>query len=195
MITAKPGTRFYDALRYIEPAIGRMPYGWWTSGAVPDGAPAYAINAPAPPIRELFGRTIFCAGVPNLMLRRVGKRIPTRGNASFDGGVGAYFWSSLYGPGYFTGYDEPFDLEKAKRWARESRSGVLIGRFYRGSRDQGHVAVLLPSGYVLQSYDGGNGRPGLNWQHTVEASHAGWYYETMCHSSQWIDYAGDEVRS
>jgi hypothetical protein len=136
------------------------------------------------------GKGIFCAGVPNLFLRGVGKRVPTRGNPYYDGGVAAYFWSPLYGNGYFTGYDEPFNLAKAKRWAQETRSGVLIGREYRGEAllDQGHVAILLPSGYVLQSNVG----DGLNWKWTIEESHAGGFYTRMVHPTNWIDYEGDE---
>ncbi len=35
---------------------------------------------------------------------------------------------NIYGPGYFEGYMEAFDLQEAKRWAQETRSGVLLGR-------------------------------------------------------------------
>ncbi len=81
----------------------------------------------------------------NLFFRAMGKKIPTRGNPNFDGGVAAYA-GGYYGPGYFEGYSEPFDLQKAKSWARETRCGVLLLRPYWNASlsGQGHVAILLP---------------------------------------------------
>lgn len=192
VLKSKAGTRFRTALDYVIPAVGRTDYRWWTSGIVPDGPPAYAVSLPAPDIDYVIREGIFCAGVANIMLRRVGKRIPTRGDHRFDGGTVAYWGNSTFGPGYFTGHDEPFILEKAKRWARETQSGVLLGRRYRdANHDQGHVAILLPSGYVLQAFPN-NWGPDLNWDYTIEQSHAGWYYERMAHPRQWINYKGDE---
>jgi len=40
--------------------------------------------------------------------------------------VAAYFYTSAFGglgPGFFTGVDVPFNLARAKKWARETRSG------------------------------------------------------------------------
>ena len=51
-----------------------------------------------------------------------------------------------------------------------------------------HAAILLPSGYVLQVYPA----KGLNWEHNIEESHDGGYYQVMVHPSNWIDYDGDE---
>jgi hypothetical protein len=98
----------------------------------------------------------------------------------------------MWGAGYYTGFDEAFNLAKAKKWARDTRSGVLIGRAYQSVFAQGHVAILLPSGFVLQSFDGGGGWPGLNWDFTIEQSHDGGFYTRMVHPANWIDYKGDE---
>src|SRR5215216_724348 len=134
-----------------------------------------------------------------------GKSIPTRGNAFYDGSVAAYFYTSAFGglgPGFFTGVDVPFNLARAKKWARETRSGVLIGRSYRNNSlaGQGHVAILLPDSKVLQSFQfGADGEPGLNADYTIEESHAGGYYEIMGHPKDWINhdkgkkFAPDEV--
>jgi predicted chitinase len=194
MLTAVEGTKFYEGLQYIKPAIGRTRYVFWQGGDVPARGPAWAINLPVPRIDEVISEGIFCAGVSNLFLRKVGKRVPIRnGFEQFDGGIAAYFGDNIYGPGYFEGYMEPFDLQKAKRWAEETRSGVLLGRkFVWNSISQvaseGHAAILLPSGYVLQAYPA----KGLNWEHTIEESHDGGYYQVMVHPSNWIDYDGDE---
>ena len=87
--------------------------------------------------------------------------------------------------------DVPFNLGTAKKWARESGSGVLVGRSYRcdSLAGQGHVAILLPDGKVLQSFQfGADGEPGLNAEYTIEESHAGGYYEIMVHPKDWIDH-------
>jgi hypothetical protein len=51
---------------------------------------------------------------------------------------------------------EPFNLQKAKQWTADTRSGVLLGRKFVWTptgqvASQGHVAILMPSGYVLQA--------------------------------------------
>src|SRR5919112_5960381 len=101
-------SRFDAALEWINPLVGKMPYGLWTGGIVPPGSPAWAINCPPPSRSYLALYRIFCAGVPNLMLRFVGKKVPTYGNAYYDGGMVAY-WS------YFEGYHQSFDLQAVRR--------------------------------------------------------------------------------
>jgi len=192
---------FWDAIDYLRPAIGqkRTPYWVWEDGIVPDGPGAFAINRPVPSIEYVKGEPgIFCAGVTNLILRHAGKRVPTRGSLAFDGGLAAYF-HGMYGDGYYTGFDEPFDMAKAKKWADEMNCGVMIGKGYYGTGldSQGHVAVLLPKHtdgkyYVLQSYGGYPKWPGLNWDATIEQSNAGGYYKRMVHPENWLLYEGDE---
>jgi hypothetical protein len=179
---AKAASRFDAALEWINPLVGKMPYGLWTGGPVPSGSPAWAINAPPPSRSYLARNRIFCAGVPNLMLRFVGKRVPTYGNPYYDGGMVAY-WS------YFDGFHQPFDLHAVRR-------GDLLLRRYRNVEDQGHVAVALGDGadaLLLQSYwSHGDGLPGLNKLITVRTSHAGYYYERIVRVNNWINYRGDE---
>lgn len=198
MITSREGTRFRAGLDYLLPAIGRGYYRWWIGGPVPDGAPAYAVNRPPPAIEAVIRDGLFCAAVPNLMRRSVGKIVPTNGNPLYDGGIGAYFGDAAsregkFGPGYFEGWWTRFDAAQARQWAANTRSGVLIGRLYRDTRDQGHVAIVLPSGFVLQCYPFAT-EPDLNWNHTVEQSHAGYYYEVMLHPSNWINHSEGEWR-
>ncbi len=188
------GTNFARGYKYVRHLINNMKYWVWTHGNVPEGEGAYAVDKPLPPVEHLKGKKIFCAGVPNLIRRGAGKPIPTRGDTRYDGGIAAYFYTSAFGglgPGYFSKLDVPFDLAKAKKWARQTRSGVLVGRCYRGDTlaGQGHVAILLPDGKVLQSFQmGDDGHPGLNTDFTIEQSHAGGYYEVMVHPDAWIDH-------
>jgi predicted chitinase len=200
LLTAKPGTNFYKGLSYVKPLIGNMLYWVWVGGTVPDGEGMYAVDEQLPPSSQLIGYGINCAGATNLFFRAAGKRVPTRGNTDYDGGVAAYFYSdtinSQFGTkGYFEGYAKEFDLGTAKQWAEDTLSGVLIGRSYEGETlgGQGHVAILLPSGYVLQSFQyNWNGQPGLNWDYTIEESHQGGYYQWMVHPKDWIDYEDPE---
>ena len=73
-------------------SVSGAPYVWWTEGEVPAGSPAWAENAPPPPPEEVIAQGCFCAGVPNLLLRAVGKEIPgyQEGDEPFDGGTLAY---------------------------------------------------------------------------------------------------------
>ncbi len=183
---------------YLDKIVG-TPYSWWTGGKVPDGAPAWAKNGPPPPAADVRGTSCFCAGVTNLARRAVGLEIPTLGNQDYDGGVVAYFGSTDAAPpvfprrGYFEvhGKQRRFALEEARRpW-------TLIGRKYRNVGDQGHVAIVLPNGKVLQSYDAGGGRPGVNKDATLERSHNGGYYEVMVRAEDWLlplDYDRKEPR-
>ena len=194
------GTFFAEGFKYVMQLNGRMKYWVWSSGPVPDGEGAYAVDKPLPPVDQLMGKRIFCAGVPNLFRRAAGKSVPTRGNRNFDGGIAAYFYTSAFGglgPGFFSGVDVPFHLATAKKWARETGSGVLIGRSYRNNSlaGQGHVAILLPDGKVLQSFQFGvDGEPGLNTDYTIEQSHAGNYYEVMAHPKAWINHDKGQIR-
>lgn len=187
-LTVSQNTRLYKFIRYIEPAVGKASYWVWKGGDVPDGPGAYAFNGKVPDISVIIREGLFCAAVPNLALRCDGKLVPTKGNPHYDGGIAAYF-TGFYGPGYFSAYDVPFDLAKAKQWATETRSGVLLGKGYWGPQlsQQGHTGILLPSGYVLQS----QAIPGLNWDSHIDYARERDYWATggvMVHPKNWIEY-------
>ena len=137
------------ALAYVTRLDGTTPYGWWTGGSIPLGAPAWAEDSPPPLVANVQNSSCFCAGIPNLMLRVSGRPIPCLSIHPPDpecgeccGGTGAY------GRNY-SSVATPFDLRQ--NYSR----GTLLGRPYRSVSDQGHVAVLLGSGRgarLLQSY-------------------------------------------
>jgi predicted chitinase len=171
------------AIDYGLSIVG-APYVWWTDGPVPDRSPAWAENAPPPPPEEVINEGCFCAGVPNLMLRVVGGELPTLGNELYDGGCLAY-------GEYYYNVAEPFDINE------DYPPGTLIGRYFTWERsangDQGHVAVVLEDGYLLQSYDGdGYGYPGVNAATHIVDSHAGYYYEYAVRPENWIGLDEDE---
>jgi hypothetical protein len=67
-------------------------------------------------------------------------------------------------------------------------AGTLIGRYYRNTYDQGHVAVVLANGRVLQSFANARGGrwPGVNSTYTVAQSHDGGYYEYAVRPKDWL---------
>lgn len=184
-----------EAREYIDKIIGTR-YTWWRSGPVPDRGPAWAKNGAPPSPAEIRKEGCFCAGVPTLARRAVGLPVPTLGNQLYDGGICAYFGSANDAApvfprrGYFDVHDRarPFDLEEAAR-----HPWTLIGRKFRDAYDQGHAAIVLPGGKVLQSYPAA----GVNDEVTLERSHAGGYYEVMVFPEDWLlplDYkeSGDD---
>jgi hypothetical protein len=46
---AEAASRFDAALEWIDPLVGKMPYGLWRGGPVPSRSPAWVINRPPPP--------------------------------------------------------------------------------------------------------------------------------------------------
>ena len=181
-----------EAREYLNKIIGTR-YTWWKSGPVPDRGPAWAKSGAPPSPAEIREEGCFCAGVPTLARRAVGLPVPTLGNQLYDGGICAYFGSASNAApifprrGYFDVHDRTrrFDLEEARRpW-------TLIGRKFRDAYDQGHVAIVLPNGKVLQSYPAA----GVNDEVTLERSHSGDYYEVMVFAEDWLlplDYKESE---
>lgn len=137
------------ALNYAVSAMGTH-YGWWLGGEIPKIGPAWADDRAAPSLTDVRRTSVFCAGIPNLMLRHVGGYIPCDKLAIPDpecgqccGGTGAY------GVNYSYSKYQKFDLNASYP------PGTLLGRPYYGVHDQGHVAVLLGEGKtakLLQSY-------------------------------------------
>lgn len=114
------------------------------------------------------------------MLRKIGREIPTKGNPLYDGGTVAY-------RDYYKAKGVLQKFVHGKRYPE----GTLVGRAFRDSRDQGHVAIVLANGNVLQSYDAGGGKPGVNSDVTLAASDAGGYYEWAVPVEGWIGPLGE----
>jgi hypothetical protein len=203
MRTIKDGTRARKAWEYIEPitrpgVIESIDYYVWRGGAVPAEGGAGASDAPPKPIRYYIDHgEVFCAWIPNMMMRAVGKRVPQAQFQSdlYDGGIAAYWGASAsalgfdIGRGYFEGYTEPFNAERALKWAHDDRAPVLLGWRYTGSAvdSQGHVSVLFPSGWILESVFG----TGLRWIR-MENYNLRRLTTLMVRANQWINYRGDE---
>ncbi len=48
------------------------------------------------------------------------------------------------------------------------------------------MAIVIPGGKVLQSYDDKDGRPGVNDDATLEQSNKNDYYEVMVSAEDWL---------
>lgn len=169
------------ALAYGQSLVG-TPYGWWFSGPLPAGEPMWTAGGPAPSAAYVRARSTNCAGLLNLMLRSVGKPLPST-PAQGVGGTGAY-------GAYYARVAKRFDPN------RNYPAGTLIGRYYRDTYDQGHVAVVLGNGRVLQSFANfrGGAYPGVNTTYTVAQSHAGYFYEYAVLPEDWLGGQPSECR-
>lgn len=175
-------SNFAQCVKIMERVVGGPRQYWvWSSGPVPAGVGMYAINRP---LRWQDIGDANCAGIINACVyRQIGVTIPTLGDENYDGGVLAYaggVWAGQAVSGYYAAVEKPFHLERAKSVAEETGCGVLIMRRYTNPTlaGQGHVAVLMPSGYVFQSHVNAAG-PDINWDYRIEASHAGGFYQSM----------------
>lgn len=199
MRTLKEGSRALTAFKTIEPittprVMPGMDYYLWSGGAVPAEGGAGASNQPPKSMSYYidFG-AIFCAWFPNLMLRAVGKRVPIAQHQSniYDGGIAAYWGSASFpqiGAGYFQGYTEPFNMEKAAKWAYDRQGPVLCGWRYVNATasGQGHVFIVFPSGWILESAYGVG--PRWVWWENYPLRR---YATVMVSDQNWINYSGD----
>jgi hypothetical protein len=175
------------ALAYIMPARGDIDYEWWLSGALREGSPPWSRNAPPPPINQV--KKGFCAAIPNLMRRKVGKEIPHRTNlpagvdpAEWDGGIAAYFGGEYGGP-YFAGY-----LHRIQNADADRPHGTLLGSPFWGAAAQGHTGIALGNGRFLDlnSIDNYQSR---SWTANAIRRHKLTLYVLPW---DWINYDGDE---
>lgn len=168
------------ALSYVEAMVGAE-YGWWLSGPVPSKAPAWAENGPPPNPAEVKGTSCFCAGIPNLMLRAVGKSIPDSGaGPDWDGGTYAY--GAVYD---HPGIAEPFDVSKAEEYP----PGCLVGAHYYGPKKQGDVCVTTGNGKTIASNATANGttRPGVTASMSLRELHRIFGYTYIVRPGRWIE--------
>lgn len=135
------------------------PYTAWLNGPLlENSAPAWAGNGPLPESEQIMREGMFCAGLLNLMLRKVGGSVPEY--ESWNGGTVAYEIR-------YKDIMVPFSLDHVKR-------GDILFRCYSNVVDQGHIAVAL----------GGQDDPvlqaclpsGVNIEYSLKESHNGYYY-------------------
>ncbi|MBI4512396.1 MAG: C40 family peptidase [Deltaproteobacteria bacterium] len=159
------------ALDYAMQLVGG-PYVWWTSGPLGDGPPAWAKDAKVPEASHARSKGMFCAGLTNLMLRKVGKEIPHA--------PGAFGGTVAYGL-YYKKVAKKFDANASYP------AGTLVGRYFRSVKDQGHVAVVLGDGRVLESNSNrfGSPYPGVNTSKRLKNWRPS-YYEYAVLPEDWL---------
>lgn len=177
-------TRGDRALAYILPGREKISYKWWTSGALVEGPPPWSKNAPPPPIEKV--REGFCAAIPTLMLRKVGKRVPFRTNlpqgvdpTEWDGGIAAYF-GGVFGGAYYGNYMHPYDR------SRDYPHLTLVGSPFYGSSSQGHVGIILGNGRLLDLNSVNN------FQSRFFHGAINHHFTIFVWPEDWINYSGDE---
>lgn len=149
-------------------------YAPWWSGPLSDRSPAWAVNKPPPPPGEVNVEGLFCAAVPNLMIRKaqtLGSKMkipnPFR-DEEWDGGTLAY-------------YEWFYDHSEWFKPGKNYRDGCLLLSPYRSPEEQGHVAVVY-KGYAIESITSG----GLVWKYTVDQSTAWGKYEIVLPPETWL---------
>lgn len=146
-----------EAIIYGLSLIG-APYSPWIDGKELDsGDPAWNddSNEDLPSRETIFKEGMFCTGLANLMLRKIGKSIPRYDK--FNGGIYSYqITYKLYA----------FDINNISY-------GDALFRPYTSFEDQGHIAIVLDNGKVLQCFFS----DGVNATYTVEESNYNNYYK------------------
>lgn len=161
------------ALDYGKSLVGTA-YGWWFSGPLPAGSPMWTASGAPPAASFVRANAANCSGLTNLMLRAVGKSVPSDPSAG-KGGTGAY-------ARYYAKVAKRFDANA------NYPAGTLVGRYFRDTFDQGHLAVVLENGHVLQSFANCRGctAPGVNATYTLAQSNAGGFYEYAVLPQDWL---------
>jgi len=159
-----------------------IPYGWWGGNEIETESPMWAVDEPPPSESEITSCN--CAGLVNLLLRRIGKPLPTNPFAKEHGKGGTAAYLSYYRD--HLAVCEKFDIET------KYPIGSLLIRGFRDIHDQVHLAVLLDGkgveSRVLQSFALGypSTGPGINCNFTLEQSHAGYFYEYVVLPENWL---------
>ncbi len=141
-------------------------YKWWHEGDDCRKPGFWGAAGPAPPANTV--KAMFCAGLINLMLRRIGNSPPKNGGI-YDGGTRSYMLG-------YRNVMKPFKLSECRR------GDVAFRDFQTGGySDQGHIGLCLGGADdpILQSFSNGypSVEPGLNKDWTLRESHAGWFYK------------------
>ena len=172
-------THHMEQIFKLASSLEGIPYGWWGGNDIEPGPPMWSKNEKLPDLRTITSCN--CAGLVNLLLRKIGKPIP-HSPCCGVGGTGAYV--SYYRDTLCVAL--PFDIRV------NYPTGTLLLRDFRDRVDQGHVAVLLdckgPKSRVLQSFahSSRTTSPGINSSYTLAESHAGYYYEYAVPPTDWL---------
>lgn len=121
---------------FADQLIG-IPYEWWNplESMITDSAPFWSYANPVPAMDRI--RSCNCAGLFNLLRRLHGLEIPgLREHREYAGGT--YEWSR-----HLDSVKEAFDP------TQEYAVGTLLLSDFRDIVDQGHLAVIHPSGQIL----------------------------------------------
>ena len=117
------------ALQYAEKLVG-IKYKASSKPPTEDSAPYWNRNGPVPPMQDIKKGGLACVGVPNLIRRYLGLKIPTetgKWKDFFPGGTGAYFR-------YFT--------KKQKiNYNKTYPKGTLLMEDWN-PKNMGHVAIV-----------------------------------------------------
>ena len=122
-----------EVISFSRSLVG-TPYQWWAGGDLRgDHAPYWAFNGKVPDRLTIKSQGCACAGLVNLIRRRIGLPIfgLERPRYMYAGGTACWF-RSLKSAGALQRFDPTVCYPK----------GTLLLRPYKNELDQGHVAVV-----------------------------------------------------
>lgn len=165
LIGGSDDDKIRTALEYAFSLIG-VPYRWYIEGPFKEEDQFWVSNNPAPTAKEIFqeDKCVVCAGLTNLMRRKIGKHVPgidpiREGfvddyNSETDEGYNpeqAKKWPGTTGTWFHylrqKGWIDDLDLDK------EYPVGTLLLRDFLSLDDQGHVAVIAGHGLTKKLRD------------------------------------------
>lgn len=173
------------AVEYGIKLIG-TPYDYWSGEEIQTGAPMFAENGAVPSQLDII--SLNCAGLCNVMLRKIGKTLPYWVDTM--GGTYAY-------ARYYKDKAYKFNINNTYPF------GTLLIRGYKDINDQGHLAVIIEEkgkdSLILQSHIEGDFLkstiPGVNAMYTLEESNNsfkdeegnGCYYQMVVLPEDWLE--------
>jgi hypothetical protein len=156
-----------------------IPYGQWGGGNIETGAPMWAIDKTLPKLSDISSCN--CAGLINLLLRSLGKSLPSVQQHG-RGGTAAY---TSY-------YRDELQITETFKCGTVYPAGTLLLRDYLNNKDQGHVAVIYYRSdniaRVLQSHYTNDTKiyPGVCMDETLTHSHTRNGYQYIVKPNRWL---------
>ena len=125
-----------SALDWLMTLIG-TPYVWWmpSDSVLGDCGPFWWSAGPVPAVERIRQEGCNCAGLMNLLFRKLG-RVPL--------GTTVEWFAELEG------------VEQRTAEGTDFEEGTILLRPYSGPEDQGHIAMVLSGGRLLHCYPSTN---------------------------------------
>jgi len=130
------------ALEYAEKLVG-IEYRWWNpqKSCCESTGPFYAEQGDEVPVTEIQKGQLCCAGLLNVICRRLGLHIPGAVEKHFYAGGTGMWWDW---------FEEKSMLQPYKEGGIYPKGSILM-RQYKSEEDQGHIAIVYDDERIIHS--------------------------------------------